>query len=182
MLAAAHLVLHPERAELRRGGRAWCRHGALFALASLALLGCGTKADATSSGAGGSPAESTECTGDFDRFEPGMTTQATPGNITVELARADPSPPVVRRDNVWWLKLTDADGNAVSGAELVASPYMPKHQHGSAEVVVEDEGEGQYQLSPIELVMPGVWEIPLSVTPAGGAASTAMFRFCIAER
>ncbi len=111
-----------------------------------------------------------------------MTKLAAPGDITVELSDADPSPPVVRRDNIWWLKLTDADGNAVSGAEVVASPYMPKHQHGSAEVVVEEQGEGKYQLSPIELIMPGVWEIPLSVTPADSATSETTFRFCIAER
>ena len=160
-------------------GLFWRRRGWLQLLASLTLLGCGNKPDAPSSS---TPDDASECSGDFDTFEPGMTTQASPGDITVELARADPSPPVVRRDNVWWLKLTDADGNAISGAEVVASPYMPKHQHGSAEVVVEEQGEGEYQLSPIELIMPGVWEIPLSVTPAGGVASETLFRLCIAER
>jgi hypothetical protein len=59
---------------------------------------------------------------------------------------------------------------------------MPKHQHGSAEVVVEEQGDGKYQLSPIELIMPGVWEVPLRVTPVDGAASETTFRFCIAER
>jgi MYXO-CTERM domain-containing protein len=160
-------------------GLFWRRRGSLLLLASLGPLGCGNTADAPTSP---QPDDGSECSGDFDTFEPGMTTQALPGDITVELTRADPSPPVVRRDNVWWLKLTDADGNALSGAEVVASPYMPKHQHGSAEVVVEEQGEGEYQLSPIELIMPGVWEIPLSVTPAGGVASETTFRFCIAER
>lgn len=190
MLALERLVPRAARAALALLGRGLGRHRrralllpALPALlASLAPLGCGNKAEAASTAAAGAPGEPTDCSGDFDTFEPGMTTEAIPGDITVELARAEPSPPVVRRDNVWWLKLTDADGNVLSGAEVVASPYMPKHQHGSAEVVVEDRGEGEYQLSPIELVMPGVWEIPLSVTPAGGVASTTTFRFCIAER
>jgi YtkA-like len=154
----------------------WRRHARLL-LPVLALAGCSNEA-----GQAAKPDEAEECTGDFDVFEPGMTELAEPGEITVELTSAEPSPPVVRRDNVWWLTLTDAAGNAISGATLQASPYMPKHQHGSAEVVVEDLGEGEYRLSPIELIMPGVWEIPLSVTPAGGEASEATFRFCIAER
>ena len=156
------------------------RRGAWLLLASLAQLGCGNKADASSSATAG---DGSDCGGDFDTFAPGMSTQASPGDITVELTRAEPSPPVVRRDNVWWLKLTDPDGSALTGAQIVASPYMPKHQHGSAEVVVDEQGDGEYQLSPIELIMPGVWEIPLFITPAGGGvASETMFRFCIAER
>ena len=111
-----------------------------------------------------------------------MSKLALPGNITVELTEAAPSPPVVRSDNTWWLELSDTEGAAVSGARLVASPYMPKHQHGSAEVVVEQQSEGKYQLSPIELIMPGVWEIPLTITPVGDDESETVFRFCIAER
>ncbi len=160
-------------------GLFWRRRGPLLLASALALVGCGNKSDPASSA---TPDDGTECSGDFDTFEPGMTTEALPGNLKIELSRADPSPPVVRSDNVWWLKLSDADGNRLAGAELVASPYMPKHQHGSAEVVVQEQGEGGYQLSPIELIMPGVWEIPLSVTPAGGVASEALFRLCIAER
>jgi hypothetical protein len=64
----------------------------------------------------------------------------------------------------------------------MVTPYMPKHQHGSAEVVVSELGDGEYELAPIELVMPGVWEIPVSVTPSDGLASETTFRFCIAER
>jgi len=166
--------------------RARRQRGQLLLVASLVVLGCGNKADGGSAtpegGAGATATESSECSGDFDAFDPGMTKTAMPGNIMVKLARAEPSPPIVRLDNVWWLELADADGNALSGAKLVASPYMPKHQHGSAEVVVVDHGEGEYQLSPIELIMPGVWEIPLSVTPAGDVVSKTTFRFCIAER
>lgn len=110
-----------------------------------------------------------------------MTKLAEPGQVMVELSDADPSPPVVRRDNIWWLKLTDAEGSPLTGAQVVASPYMPKHQHGSAEVLVEEQAEGQYQLSPIELIMPGVWEVPVTIT-AAGEESEALFRFCIAER
>lgn len=163
-------------------GLVWRRRGAALLLSALALAGCGTSNHAPTPAAHEDGEDGEECTGDFDTFERGMTKQALPGNITVELTDAAPSPPVVRLDNIWWLKLSDADGAAVSGAQLVASPYMPKHQHGSAEVVVEEQSEGEYQLSPIELIMPGVWEIPLSITSEGEQTSETTFRFCIAER
>jgi hypothetical protein len=162
------------------GRSSWRRRGAAMLLSSLALTACGKK-DATDDQPPTTSLDA-ECSGDFDTFEPGISKLAEPGNITVELADADPSPPAVRRDNAWWLQLSDADGDALSGAQVVASPYMPKHQHGSAEVVVKEQGEGRYQLSAIELIMPGVWEIPIFITTADGATSETLFRFCIAER
>jgi hypothetical protein len=128
------------------------------------------------------PTNAPECSGEFDHFETGLTKQAAPQRLSIELAAAEPAPPAVRSDNAWRLRVTDEDGAAVTGAELFATPYMPKHQHGIAEVIVSELGAGQYQLAPIELIMPGVWEIPVSVTPAGGETSEASFRFCIAER
>ncbi|MES1183219.1 MAG: FixH family protein [Myxococcales bacterium] len=163
-------------------GLLWRRRHAALLLSALTLAGCSSKdapADANPSPTTG---DGSECEGDFDAFALGLSKVAEPGNITVQITDAKPSPPVVRSDNVWWLELDDADGNPLSGATVVASPYMPKHQHGSAEVVVEEQSEGQYRLSPIELIMPGVWEIPLSVTPSDGDTSETTFRFCIAER
>ena len=146
-------------------------------LCGLLLLGCsqdGAEPDA--------PDPDSECTGDFDTYEAGMSRQAEPGEVTVELEESDPAPPVVRRDNVWWLRLSDSAGEPILGAQLLVTPYMPKHQHGSAEVVVEELGDGRYKLSPIELIMPGVWEIPVSITLTDGETSEMTFRFCIAEQ
>jgi hypothetical protein len=141
----------------------------------LGLVSCGETAEPA---AGSAP----ECSGDFDRFETGLTKQAAPQRLSIELAAAEPTPPAVRSDNAWRLRVTDEDGAAVTGAELFATPYMPEHQHGSAEVVVSELGAGEYELAPLELIMPGVWEVPVTVTPPGGETSEATFRFCIAER
>ena len=150
----------------------------LSAFFGLALLGC--------SHDGSEPhphtPDDSECSGDFDTYEAGMSREAEPGEVTVELVEAEPSPPAVRKDNVWLLRLSDNQGEPLLGAELRVTPFMPKHQHGSAEVVIEELGDGEYRLSPIELIMPGVWEIPVSITPPDGEASEMTFRFCIAER
>lgn len=149
------------------------------ALTGLALLGCGSH-DAKHDDA--HHVDDSECAGDFDTYEAGMSRQAEPAELTVELLESQPAPPAVRKDNVWWLRLSEPDGLPILNAELLATPYMPKHQHGSAEVVVEELGEGEYKLSPLALIMPGVWEIPVSITPPGGETSEMAFRFCIAER
>ena len=151
------------------------RHLPRLLAALLGLLSCG---EATEPEA----ASAAECSGDFDRFETGLTKQAAPQQLNIELAAAEPAPPAVRSDNAWRLRVTDEGGAAVTGAELFATPYMPEHQHGSAEVIVSELGAGEYELGPIELIMPGVWEIPVTVTPPGGETSEASFRFCIAER
>lgn len=142
------------------------------------LLGLASCGEASQPEATAAP----ECSGQFDAFETGLTKQAEPQPISIELAAAEPAPPTVRSDNAWQLRVTDEDGAAVTGAEVFATPYMPEHQHGSAEVIVRELGAGEYELSPIVLIMPGVWEIPITVTPPGGETSEATFRFCIAER
>lgn len=142
----------------------------------LGWAGCGESAETKSD------TSVPECSGDFDRFETGMKKEAAPAQLSIELTAAEPTPPAVRSDNVWQLRVTDERGTAVTGAELFVTPYMPEHQHGSAEVVVSELGDGLYRLAPIELIMPGVWEIPVSVTPPDGETSETTFRFCIAER
>src|SRR5437870_2414280 len=102
----------------------------LALLLGVLALGCGTR-DAMpggqGSGASGGSDGSSECSGDFDMYEAGMSRQAEPGAVTVVLVESDPAPPVVRSDNTWWLKLTDSEGEPVLGAQLLVTPFMPKH-------------------------------------------------------
>jgi hypothetical protein len=148
------------------------------ALAALTLLACSNH----QGDHGPDSSHDGECNGDFDAYQPGMSKQAEPGELMVQLLESEPAPPQVRKDNTWWLRVSDANGEPIRGAELLVTPYMPKHQHGSAEVVIEELDDGEYKLSPVELIMPGVWEIPVSVTPPESEPSEMTFRFCIAER
>jgi hypothetical protein len=158
------------------------RCGLALLLSALSVAACrGPQPDEGSSTNPDSEATEPSCSGDYDVFEVGMTKLTEPEEIAIALEAAEPSPPAVRDDNVWTLRLRDATGEPLTGAALQVSPYMPAHQHGSAEVIIEELGDGGYQLSAIQLIMPGVWEMPIVVTPAGGEPSEAAFRLCIVE-
>jgi hypothetical protein len=161
----------------------WTRRDCALLVSALCFAACGGTGPGKESGADPEAgATKASCQGDYDSFEVGMTKLTEPEEITIALEAAEPTPPAVRDDNVWTLRLRDAAGDPLTGAELRVSPYMPAHRHGSAEVVVEELGDGGYRLSAIQLVMPGVWELPIVVTPPRGEPSTAELRLCIVER
>lgn len=98
--------------------------------------------------------------------------------MTFTLPPATPAPPM-RGDNAWTLELTDAAG-PVTGATIVATPFMPDHQHGTPiEVnVTPPPDAGQYELSPINMWMPALWETSIQAA-AAGTSDRVIFKFCI---
>lgn len=161
----------------------WTRCDLALLLSALSVTACGGTQPGGDSGTDpDSEVMEPSCSGEYDAFEVGMTKLTEPEAIAIALEKAEPSPPAVRDDNVWTLRLRDANGEPLTGAALQLAPYMPAHQHGSAEVVVEELGDGGYLLSAIQLVMPGVWEMPIVVTPADGEPNEAAFRLCIVEQ
>jgi len=115
-----------------------------------------------------------------DMFTAGMTKPGMNGQLQFQLVSSTPAPPA-RDDNTWVVKVLDGQNAAVAGANVVASPYMPLHRHFGIpkEVTGTDLGEGRYELDPVNLWMPGVWEITVEATPAGGTKDLAVFSFCI---
>lgn len=98
--------------------------------------------------------------------------------LTFTLLSATPAPPS-RGNNSWTLQLTNATG-PVGGATIVVSPFMPDHQHGTPiEVMVTPLLDaGQYELSPINMWMPALWETTIQAT-SGGATDRVVFKFCV---
>ena len=86
-------------------------------------------------------------------------------NITIRLDEADPGPPALGDQNVWVVTILDQTG-APKDCALTASADMPAHGHGTSPHPQAHalEGTGQYEIRPLNLFMPGLWEIIFRVT------------------
>ena len=105
--------------------------------------------------------------------------------VTFTLVSSDPTPPA-RDDNDWVVDIEDPDGPMV-GASVTVRPFMPDHTHGTsnpAVIVADAATPGRYTVDRVNLFMPGIWEITLGATPAGGTAGdkdTVVFTFCVSS-
>lgn len=100
------------------------------------------------------------------------------GGLTFTLISSNPAPPS-RNNNVWVVKL-ERDGVPVEGATIDIKTFMPDHNHGSPVVpdITATATPGQYNIDPVNLFMPGLWEITVEAT-AGATTDEVVFRFCI---
>lgn len=89
-----------------------------------------------------------------------------------------PAPPA-KGNNTWTLEVTDAAGAPASGTISVL-PFMPDHGHGtSLGAEVTEEEPGRYTLDPVNLFMPGLWEITIGIGDGDTTTDEVVFRFCI---
>lgn len=120
-----------------------------------------------------------------DEYIAGMEKSGDDG-MMFRLVSSDPAPPS-RYDNTWVIEILDGTGAPLDDADVVVTPFMPDHGHGTgftAEVTPDPDVDGRYDVFPVNLFMPGVWEITIRATPAGGTAADrdqAVFTFCIAS-
>jgi hypothetical protein len=110
----------------------------------------------------------------------GLSAKATDGAFAVSFVDAEPAPPS-KGENTWTVKIADGSGQPVSGATVAVTPFMPDHGHGSSIVpqVTPMGSDGTYQVSLLELFMPGIWQVTFTITPASGPADTVLFTFCV---
>lgn len=102
----------------------------------------------------------------------------TEGDLAVAIVDAAPFPPALG-NNRWELQLTDASGAGVANAALTVDGWMPEHGHGlNAAVVVSELGGGRYSAEPINLVMPSVWDVRISIE-SGDLRTEALFQLCV---
>ncbi|MBV8762098.1 MAG: FixH family protein [Deltaproteobacteria bacterium] len=117
-----------------------------------------------------------------DTFTTDLHHAGTAGMINFKMTSATPAPPA-RDDNTWIIELdsmaSGVVGNPIAGATMTATPFMPSHQHGTPKqvVITPMSTAGQYQLAPVNMWMPGVWETTIKVTSP--QTDSAVFRFCI---
>ncbi len=75
------------------------------------------------------------------------------------------NPIVINQMHSWTLHIDDADGNAVSDAEITVGGGMPQHNHGLATAPsIKAVGNGNYQLQGLRFHMMGHWELELNIS------------------
>lgn len=117
---------------------------------------------------------------DKDEFVVGLTKAGEQGVFDFSLLSFTPAPPAAG-ENAWSLEVMSSGATAapVTGAVMDVIPFMPKHQHGPGEDPVIAPGvDGTYDVSKINLWMPGIWEVTIEAT-SGGQTDQAVFRTCI---
>ncbi len=99
--------------------------------------------------------------------------------IAVAILEATPAPPS-RGDNTWRVRVQD-DAGLPQPVTIEVSTFMPDHQHGSsiAAQVEATEVTGEFVISPVNLFMPGLWEVTLDLRQGDGLEDAVVFRFCV---
>ena len=159
----------------------------VLALALAPVLGCDGDGmememdeDAADEEAGDEDAYASDCTTEMraDRYALGL--RKIGSEFTVQFVDALPAPPE-RGDNTWRVMVMDQGGAGMTDLAIAAAPFMPDHQHGTTVKTEVTEGEipGEYVLEPVNLFMPGLWEVTLAMTAPDGTDDDVVFRFCV---
>ena len=147
---------------------------------SIALLGLLSTTVACSSDAAPEAADAgfnCELDGRGEAFTAGMSKTGAAGYEFI-LVDAVPSPPG-KGDNAWTVRLNDPDSVAVEGPPTVRL-IMPDHGHGTPIIpVVTAVEDGAFSVTPLNLWMPGLWEITLEIRSDDAVLDESTFRFCI---
>jgi hypothetical protein len=155
----------------------------LLAAMTVPLLACST----TSSGGGASPEAGTgdesavvSCADPREQtYAAGMQVKGDKGVFTFVLVSSDPAPPA-SETNVWVLKVLDASGAPVTGAQLASvTPTMPLMSHGTSKPTVVANGDGSFDVTGIYLFMAGLWQVTIDAT-SGSDQDSGSFYFCVA--
>jgi len=139
-------------------------------------------------GGGDAPSDADEglacvASGRGETFVVGLEHVGRGGALDFKLMSALPAPPGFN-DNTWVVQINAMSGGIVGApatdASLVVTPFMPDHQHGTAiRAKVEAMPEpGQYKLTPINMWMPGLWEITITAQ-VGTVSDSVVYKFCI---
>jgi hypothetical protein len=114
-------------------------------------------------------------------YSPGLTVTGDNG-YTASLMDSLPAPPA-RNDNVWTVEIRNDQNVATADLTLDVKPWMPDHGHGAKvdPVVTAGASDGVYVLDPINLWMPGYWEVTINIADGQGALDSVVFKFCIGQ-
>ncbi len=111
-----------------------------------------------------------------------MEQKGAAGALSVKLQSIDPNP-VIKGNNDWKIQVVDASGAPVSDATITVKPFMPDHGHGSSITpqVAAGADPGTYDVSLLNLFMPGIWTVTFDVTTQDNVTDSSVFTFCVSD-
>ncbi|MDX2052670.1 MAG: FixH family protein [Polyangiaceae bacterium] len=123
----------------------------------------------------------TDCQADpnlFD-FSGRMVAASEQGTFQLRMLELAPEVPT-KGDNRWTIELLDTQQAPLENPEIQVTPFMPQHGHGTGVKAVVAKGEvlGTWIVSPVNLWMPGLWEVKLTVSHRG-QIDNLVIRACI---
>lgn len=146
------------------------------------LHGCDTDDGGDDADGGADAPTCAESHSDVVDYAVGLEGEGNNGLVSIEFMSATPAPPGIK-ENTWEIMLHDVDGAGLAGAELLVTPFMPEHGHGTpVGAEVTDNGDGSYTLDPVHFLMEGYWTVTVDVTlPDDGGEDSVVFAFCIGD-
>ncbi len=153
--------------------------GAL-ALLALPLISCASSSGGAMTGGGSETASVCDTDKRAEVYAVGLSAKSKDGSMKATFMDANPAPPA-KGLNTWTIQVTDATNKPVAGASITLLPFMPDHGHGSSITpqIKAMPTAGMYQITLVDLFMPGIWTNTFTIKPASGAAETMVFTFCI---
>jgi hypothetical protein len=105
---------------------------------------------------------------------------AADGTTVHVVLNSTPAPPL-KGDSTWTIMVTDGNSAPLAGLTVDSTPFMPDHGHGTPlqETVTEGSQAGEYVLAPINLWMPGYWEVTIDFDDGAGLTDSVMYKACI---
>ena len=115
-------------------------------------------------------------------YASGMEQKGSAGTFEIKLLSITPAP-AFKGNNAWTIQVVDTSGAPVSGATIKVNPFMPDHGHGSSITpqIAPGSDPGTYDITLLNLFMPGIWTVTIVVTSSSGVSDQSVFTFCIGE-
>ena len=159
------------------------RRSFFVAAALVALLpSCGNGSDDAHDGSAPMEPDAEVCVAPGDSFSIGISKTSPEGGVRVAIDDANPAPPGIGK-NEWKLAIKDGSGEAIAGAAVNLTLYMPwPHDHSMAGTIGVDLGGGGYSVTGLNFTMPGLVHITVEVTPPGGQVQKVLFPFCVQRK
>ena len=145
----------------------------------LVLVACSSGAPAVSADAG-AEAAFIGCETDPRAltYAANLTKLGEQGTLQVALMQAVPAPPL-RGSNTWRVRIERAGGGAAAQPAVNVTLLMPEHGHGSSVIpVVTPQPDGSFEIAPLYLFMPGLWQAKFGLT-SGADTDTVVMAFCV---